>query len=88
MEESVTYQRLIRRGEAIGEARSEARGEAIGEARGMRRSILLAGSFRCGEPDPATRQALVAVTDLGALDAMFERSLCADSWAAILGPMA
>ena len=59
MEESVTYQAILREGEA--------RGEARGKATEARRMLLLVGRTRFGEPSAAVVDTLDALTDVSLL---------------------
>jgi predicted transposase YdaD len=68
MEESSTYQAIVRRG------REQAR---IEEAREV---VLLQGEVKFGPPDGATRAALNAMNDLGQLHEMAVRLVNAASW--------
>jgi predicted transposase YdaD len=81
MEESVTYQKIIRKGEALGEARGEVRGK-IEEARKL---LLLQGRSRFGEPPPEALAALAAFTDVSELEELGVRLLRASSWQELLG---
>ncbi len=80
MEESVTYQEILQKGEA----RGEARGKAQGRAEEARRIVRLIGEQRFGAPDAATETALNAITDLDRLERMAARFLQADDWADLL----
>jgi hypothetical protein len=73
MEESVTYQKIIRKGEAKGE---------INEARKI---VLLGGRTRFGEPPPDAVAALEAVTDVARLEGLVPRLFQATSWQDLLG---
>ncbi|HZU38452.1 MAG TPA: hypothetical protein VFA18_21185 [Gemmataceae bacterium] len=102
MEESVTYQAILRQGKAIGEAEGEAKGKAIGEAQGeakgkaigeaqgkaleARRVLLLQGRTRFGEPSARVVAALDAVSDVGQLEELAVRLLRVTSWEELLGP--
>lgn len=68
MEESVTYQAIVRKGLAQG---------AVREAR---RLLLRLGKIKLGQPDAGTRQALKRITDVTFLEELHERLLVADSW--------
>lgn len=68
MEQSTTYQAIIRRGRA-----EEAR-----------RVLFLLGESKFGPPDPAARAALEATTDLAQLEALAVRLMTADSWQKLL----
>jgi predicted transposase YdaD len=76
MEESVTYQAILREGEA--------RGEAKGEAREARKLLLLQGRARFGEPSAKIVAALDALIDLTQLEALAVRLLQASSWEELL----
>jgi hypothetical protein len=76
MEESVTYQEIIRKGAERG---------AIEE---LRKVLLLQGRKRFGPPTPATKAAVESITDLERLESMSERLLDVNSWAELLGESA
>jgi hypothetical protein len=59
-------------------------GRAEGRAEGMQRTLLRQGRKRFGEPDEATRLALVGITDLEQLDHLSERLLEVASWQELL----
>jgi hypothetical protein len=69
MKESVTYQAILREGEA-------------NEARKL---LLLQGRSRFGEPPPEAMAALDAVTDVSRLEELGVRLLQASSWQDLLG---
>ncbi|MBY0526903.1 MAG: DUF4351 domain-containing protein [Gemmataceae bacterium] len=73
MEESVTYQKVIRKGEAQG---------ALSEARKM---LLLQGRSRFGEPPPEAIAALDTLADISQLEELGVRLLQASSWQGLLG---
>lgn len=73
MEESVTYQAIIEKGEAKG--RSE-------EAQ---RILLLLGTDAFGAPDAATQAALAAITDRERLESLIQRVRQVNSWPELLG---
>ena len=77
MEESVTYQKTIRKGEAMGEAK--------GKLEEARKILLLLGRRRFGEPSAEVAAGLEAVTDLNRLEELNERLLQATSWQELLG---
>ncbi|MBY0522177.1 MAG: hypothetical protein K2R98_02195 [Gemmataceae bacterium] len=81
MEESVTYQKILRKGEARGIVEGVAKGEA-NEARKM---LLLLGRARFGEPTPEAVAALDALTDVRQLEELGVRLLQATSWQELLG---
>ncbi len=74
MEESVTYQAIVRRG------REEGRGE------GERRILLLQGETKFGPPSAAVRAALESVSDTAQLEKLGVRLMSAGSWEELLGP--
>jgi hypothetical protein len=76
MEESVTYQAIIEKGVAIGEAKGEAKGE--------RRTLLLVGKKRFGPPPPEVVAALEAINDPERLDQLSLRLLDVTSWQELL----
>jgi predicted transposase YdaD len=68
MEESVTYQATIARG----------------EAKGIRKTLLNQGRKRFGEPDAPVKAALDAITDVERLEQLSIRLLGANSWQELL----
>jgi predicted transposase YdaD len=74
LEESVTYQAIVREGEARGKA-----AEAL-------RLLLLQGRTRFGEPSAKVVAALDALSDVGQLEALAIRLLQANSWEELLRP--
>lgn len=92
MEESVTYQAIVEKGEARGLARGEARGRKIGEALGKKigeaqgltkeaRAILLKlGTERFGEPAPRVLAKLNKINAKKKLEDLVLRSIKASSW--------
>jgi predicted transposase YdaD len=78
MEESVTYQAIIRKGEA--------RGEARGEVTATRRHVLRAGRSKFGEPDASTQAAIEAIADRERLERLFNRIFEVASWKELLAP--
>jgi predicted transposase YdaD len=68
MEESATYQAIVRRGRTEGE----------------RRLLLLLGEERFGPPDAAARAAIEQIGDGAALEALGVRLLSAESWQELL----
>jgi hypothetical protein len=69
MEESVLYQKMVRKG----------------KAEGLRMALLLQGRNRFGEPPPEAAAALDALTDVGQLEELAVRLLRASSWQELLG---
>jgi hypothetical protein len=74
MEESVTYQAILREGEARGKA-AEAR-----------RMLLLQGGARFGEPSAKVVAALDALSDVNQLEELAIRLLQVSSWDELLRP--
>jgi predicted transposase YdaD len=77
MEESVTYQAILKKGEAQGEAR--------GEAKEARRMLILLGRGKLGEPAPEAMTLLDGVTDVQRLEELALRVEHATSWQQLLG---
>jgi predicted transposase YdaD len=71
MEESATYQAIVRRG----------------VVEGARRILLRMGEIKFGAPDAATRVALEEINDLARLDKLSARLLSVDSWDKLLAPV-
>ncbi len=92
MEESSTYQAILKRGieqgraegrnegraEGRNEGRAEGRAEALSES--GRLALLLVGRSRLGDPDPETRLAIDAVTDPAEIERLVTRVLSVVSW--------
>jgi hypothetical protein len=72
MEQSATYQAIVRRGRAEGE----------------RRLLLLQGEAKFGPPDPAVLAAIEGTDDLAQLEALGVRLMSAGSWQELLAPPA
>jgi hypothetical protein len=72
MRESDTYQAIL------DEGREE------GRVQGLQRARLHQGRKKFGEPDEATRGALLGITDLERLDRLSERSLDVSTWQELL----
>jgi hypothetical protein len=77
MEESVTYQAMLRQGMD--------KGIAKGKAEEARRILFLVGREQLGEPDADTTAALEALTDVERLEAMHLRLRQVSSWQELLG---
>jgi hypothetical protein len=69
MEQSTTYQAIVRRG----------------RAEQARRMLLLLGEAKFGPPDEVTRAALEQISDLARLEALAVRLVNAASWPELLG---
>ena len=72
MEESVTYQAILRRGEQRG-------GAAVAQ-----RLVLHAGRQKLGPPPPAVEAVIGAITDTDRLDALNTRILSVSTWGELL----
>jgi len=72
MEESATYQAIVRKGLE--------RGLERGRAEGARNMLLRVGEGKFGPPDDATRAVINAMSDLGQLDELAARLATASSW--------
>jgi hypothetical protein len=68
MEESASYQWIVRKG----------------ERRGQQATLLRIGRRLLGEPDAATVAAVQAITDLERLDRLADRVVEVSSWADLL----
>jgi predicted transposase YdaD len=88
MEESVTYQAIIRKGIEKGIEQGLEKGTAKGLAQGMLKEakgiLLLLGEKRFGPPDPAARSAIEALTDREKVEYLTQRLLEVESWHALL----
>ena len=84
LEESVTYQAIIAKGEAKGRAEGRVEGQVIGRAEEARNWLLLLGRKRFGEPDAATVNALDTITELARLEQSGERLLEVETWIELL----
>src|SRR5438132_13573649 len=76
MEESVTYQAILARGMAEGQAKG-----ALEEAR---KTLVLLGRERFGAPRAKVREAIKGITDLERLERLQVRLLKAASWEELL----
>ena len=73
MRESTTYQAILEEGAARGREQE------------ARRVLLLVGSERFGEPDPAVRKELEGITSVEDLEGLATRLLQVESWQELLG---
>jgi hypothetical protein len=55
-----------------------------GEVRGLHRLLIRQGRKKLGEPDEATRRALLAITDLDRLDRLSDSLLDVTTWQELL----
>ncbi len=72
MEESTTYQAILRKGQERGVIQT------------LRETLLQFGGWKLGEPGPAAVGAIEAITDVGRLRALAARLREVDSWEALL----
>ncbi len=86
LEDSTTYQWILKQGFAKGEAKGQVEGKAEGKAEEARALLLLQGRKRFGEPTEADRSALAGVSELDRLERMAVRMLDAVSWVDLLTP--
>jgi predicted transposase YdaD len=77
MEESVTYQEIIRKGKA--------EGRAEGLAEEAQRILFLVGSDAFGQPDRATKATITGLTNRQQLEALIQRVRTVKSWQELLG---
>jgi predicted transposase YdaD len=76
MEESVTYQAILARGEARGEARGLEQGRLLSD----RQAIVRVGRKRLGEPTPQTLTALETIGQTEQLERLLDRILEVKTW--------
>jgi predicted transposase YdaD len=81
MEESVTYQAIIRKGEAKGLAE----GLVEGKREEARRSLRLVGKECLGVPSKVVLATIEAIDDLARLEQLIVQAVKAKSWEALLG---
>ena len=79
MEESSTYQAIMRKGQIIGEQIGRQAGEQQGRVEEARRMLIRIGTRRLGEPSDATRARLSALT-LEELEALADRLHEIENW--------
>ena len=85
LEDSTTYQWVLKQGEARGEAKGEARGEAKGAVQHAKGVILKIGTKRFGPASKKAKTTLRAIADLERLDRLVDRCLDATGWDELLG---
>jgi predicted transposase YdaD len=81
MEESVTYQEIIRKGEAKGRAE----GQAEGAAEEARRILLRIGTKLLGAPDANAVAAIEAISNRERLENLIDRVSEVKSWSELFG---
>ena len=94
MEDSVTYQYLVNKGLAMGEARGLEKGRAEGEAKGLavgkveeaREMLLRIGTKRFGPPSPSTAAAIEAIRERKQIELYVDRALDAATWDDVFAP--
>ena len=80
MEESVTYQEIIKKGKAEGKAE----GKVEGQLEEARRILLILGTDAFGQPNAATETAIAALIDPKQLEELIQRISKAKSWQELL----
>ena len=80
MRESVTYQAILEEGREIGREIGREEGREIG----VRKTLLLLGGKRLGEPSESTLAKIQAITDLTQLEQLALRLLEVESWSELL----
>jgi predicted transposase YdaD len=80
MEESVTYQAILRKGRAVGLVE----GKAEGKAEGAKQLLLRMGRKRFGPPEPQTIAAIEAIAELERVEQLADRLLDVASWDELL----
>ncbi len=80
MEESISYQRILKKGEA----RGETRGEIRGELKALHKMLILMGSTQFGPADAATERKIRTITDVGRLERLVLAAKAVPSWRQLL----
>jgi predicted transposase YdaD len=96
LEESTTYQYVMQKGQARGEALGQARGEALGQARGealgqargrelgqieaARASVVRVGAKRLGPASSDVLSKIDGITELAILETLLDRVIEAKTW--------
>ena len=80
LEDSVTYQDIIAKGEAIGRAKVEAEGRA----ETAQKWLIRLERKKFGEPDAETLNILQSLTDLERLEQLLYRLLEVETWVELL----
>ncbi len=83
MEESATYQAILRKGEAKGKIEGEARGKLEGELS----ALLILGGKRLGKPRAKTLKTLHAITSAEAMERLVGRLLEVETWSELLAAL-
>ncbi|HEX8203436.1 MAG TPA: DUF4351 domain-containing protein [Isosphaeraceae bacterium] len=84
MEESVTYQAILRKGRAAGLAEGKAEGKVVGKAEEAKQLLLRMGRKRFGPPEPQTVATIESIAELERAEQLVERLLDVASWDELL----
>jgi predicted transposase YdaD len=84
MEESVTYQAIIRKGREVGREVGREEGREVGRVEEARALLRRLGGKRFGPPPAAVQVALDAITSAERLEQLSERLLDVESWEELL----
>jgi predicted transposase YdaD len=84
MEQSATYQAIVRRGREEGRQEGREEGRQEGRTDEARRTLLRLGELKFGVPAGAARSAIEAIQELSMLEALTDRLLNAASWQELL----
>jgi len=85
LEDSTTYQKVLRKGKAEGKVEGKAEGIAEAKLQERHKMILELGKRRFGPAKPKMVKTLNAITDLDRLERMVLRILDASAWDDLLG---
>ncbi|MCC2668515.1 MAG: hypothetical protein K0Q72_986 [Armatimonadetes bacterium] len=85
MRESDTYQMILEEGIERGLERGLERGREVGRVEGALQALLLLGSPRLGEPDPAARERILRETDPALVEEWLRRATQVESWSDLPG---
>ena len=80
MEESSTYQAIMRKGRVIGEQIGRQEGEQAGRMEEARQMIYLFGTARLGDIDKVTRARIEALTTQEELEGLAKRLAAVENW--------
>ena len=88
MEESVTYQAIVRKGYERGVREGVSQGRSEGLDKGLRlgevNALLRIGTRRFGPPSAEIIAQIEAIAELDRLNLLLDRVTISDSWAALL----
>jgi predicted transposase YdaD len=85
MEESSTYQAILKKGLDKGLQEGREQGLLEGEVREAKKLLRLLGDAAFGQPDARTAEAIERLTDIGRLEELLQRVRTAGSWHELLG---